>query len=166
MAPPVSKPDTSQRVKRVEDASLADSSSGRRRILSSASKTSDICFASSLVGAIMIAKVPIDRSIYERLLSGSRSWIMGMRKDNVLPDPVCDWMNVSLSAPEEESMAVRVARCIDVGFSMPILFDRCATNSGSTPSPAKEEESVKGALLGRARDLGVFGLSGISTVGL
>ena len=85
----MSNPDTNQRVNRAEElGSSGDSSSGRRRSFSRASRTSEICLANSRVGAIIIARVPIERSMYESVLSGSRSWMIGRRKDNVFPDPV------------------------------------------------------------------------------
>jgi hypothetical protein len=151
VAPPVSSPDTSQRVSREDEFGLSgDSSSGRRRSFNSASKTSDICLASSRVGAIIMARVPIDRSIYESVLNGSRSWMIGRRNDSVFPEPVWDWMNKSLDAVSSafERATGRVALWIDVGLETFILEDRCAIISGSRPRLEKAEESVSGALLG------------------
>src|ERR1700683_5154137 len=151
VAPPVSSPDTSQRVSRADElGSSGDSSSGRRRSFSSVSRTSEICLASSRVGAIMIARVPIERSMYDSVLSGRRSWMIGRRNDNVFPDPVWDWMNKSLDAisSDVESAIGRVALWIEVGLDTFILEDRCVIISGSRPRPEKAEGSVNGALLG------------------
>lgn len=113
-----------------------------------------------------MARVPMDLSIYECVLRGRRSWIIGSRNDNVFPDPVWDWMKTSLedvSSVEVDNNAGSAARWIDVGLAMVILEDKCETMRGSNPNPENVDESVRGALLGfdvcRMR---VFG-SGFST---
>jgi hypothetical protein len=53
---------------------------------------------------MMIANVPMERSMYESELKGSRSWIMGSRKDKVFPEPVWDWMNMSLAFASTEAV--------------------------------------------------------------
>ena len=64
VAPPVRRPETSQRVRRVEfEGSSGVSSSARKRSLRREARTSEICLANSRVGAMMMARVPIDRSI-------------------------------------------------------------------------------------------------------
>jgi hypothetical protein len=124
--------------------------------------------ASSRVGAIIIAKVPIDLSMYECVLSGSKSWMIGKRKERVFPDPVCDWINRSLDAisSDVESATGRAALWIDVGLETFILEDRCATISGSKPRPWKVEESVNGALLGFEMLLETVFCTGASILGL
>jgi hypothetical protein len=117
---------------------------------------------------MIIARVPIDRSIYESALSGSKSWIIGRRKESVFPDPVCDWINKSLDAisSDVESATGRAALWIDVGLETFILEDRWAIISGSKPRPWKVEESVNGALLGFEMAFKIVFCTGTSILGL
>jgi len=117
---------------------------------------------------MMMARVPIERSMYDNVLSGSRSWMIGKRKDNVFPDPVWDWMNKSLDAVslDVESATGRAALWMEVGLCTFILEDKCAIMSGSRPRPEKAKESVNGALLGFETIVeAVFG-AGASILGL
>jgi len=102
------------------------------------------------VGATIIARVPIERSIYEFVLRGRRSCRMGRRYESVFPEPVCDWMNASRGEVESsrDNSDESDARCIDVGFEMSILVVRWVEMRGFRPSPVNVEESVRGALLG------------------
>jgi hypothetical protein len=37
---------------------------------------------------MIMARVPIDLSIYDKELSGRRSWMIGSKKEKVFPEPV------------------------------------------------------------------------------
>lgn len=98
--PPTKSPETSHLVRLPPwpSSASADVPSGRSLSFNNASRTSEICFASSRVGAMMTASVPMERSMYESELRGRRSWRMGRRKESVFPEPVWDWINTSRAA--------------------------------------------------------------------
>ena len=90
---------------------------------------------------------------------------MGKRKASVFPEPVCDWMKMSLCEVEDR-VELNTARCMDVGFAIFILVARWEANNGWRPKFTKDAASVSGALLGiEGVDL-VFLLTGCSTAGL
>lgn len=116
----------------------------------------------------MIARVPIERSIYEFVLKGRRSCRIGRRYESVFPEPVWDCMNASRGEVESPrgNSAKSDARCIEVGFEISILVVRCVVMRGFRPSPVNVEESVRGALLGLLGPFGTDVVGLFSTFGL